>query len=591
MAAAGGSGNNPLYDDNPLVKRTPPPLPSDRSMLASPPPLGALPASRGAVLRGVRGSIGAFVATGGRTFDVEVAGANASPSEKPSNEPAAAETSDAEKAAEVLAAVRKAQAVASENPANFRTNPSAIDIVPAATACSLLKDIVMRADQAAAVYIFGGGTVKLQTSFPRPENVSRMTTDEMKLAWEKAEESISKTEKLVCHFTDLEGAGWILGTDSPGFRASKVGQGGGGVYVSSAGPHQLDWEQYHGGKFRETTGKALWGEKWEELLEDGVCANKVDMVFFIRIPEVWYTQAAPIPGRPLARVIPSSTLYEEDDDHYLQKNRIVKSYVLKRGAGTGPPHLEIQGEGAPEQQDVSMKLKFAALSGLLIFAQLMAVVAIVVATIAPGCQTNNDCDRPGTFCAPPNGWYDGGCSLYKQMDPANTLSLDQIAESCAGRGWFTPGDEGQALVSGGGRCQFCGDDSGWGLPDNSTAFCANEEIWRAEFCDLHTGWAIPAAAGLSPGDTAPQVKKCAHPACRACKDVPGFGVPAKVWMNQEDRHDGDQMWGVTDWFTTFTGTIGSMKTSDGLALAVCSMIVSFSLAVSHSTVTPARPLR
>ena len=359
----------------------------------------------------------------------------------------------------------------------------------------------MHADQAAAVYIFGGGTVKLQTSFPRPENISRMTADEMKLAWEKAEENISKTEKLVCHFTDLEGAGWILGTDSPGFRASKVGQGGGGVYVSSAGPHQLDWEQYHGGKFRETTGKALWGEKWEELLEDGVCANKVDMVFFIRIPEVWYTQAAPIPGRPLARVIPSSTLYEEDGEHYLQKNRIVKSYVLKRGVGSGAPHLIIKGEEAPEQKSVSMKLKFAALSGLLILAQLMAVVAIVVATIAPGCQTNNDCDRAGTFCTPPNGWYDGGCSLLKQMDPANTLSLDQIAESCAGRGWFIPGDEGNALVSGGGRCQFCGDDYIWGLPDNSTAFCANEEIWRTEFCDVQTGWAPPAAA---PGDTAPR---------------------------------------------------------------------------------------
>jgi hypothetical protein len=51
-------------------------------------------------------------------------------------------------------------------------------------------------------------------------------------------------------------------------------------------------------------------------------------------------------------------------------------------------------------------------------------------------------------------------------------------------------------------------------------------------------------------------------------------------MNQEDRADGDQMWGVIDWFSVFTGTIGSMKNSDGFALIICSMIVSFSLAVS-----------
>ena len=206
------------------------------------------------------------MSTAGPTFDVEAAdhggsaaatgssshatsAGRASPPIAASSAPAAA---PAKSEAEMLAAIRKAQARFSENPANFH--------------------------QAAAVYILGGGEVKLQDSFPRPENVSRMTRSEMQLAWEKAEETISKTEKLVCHFTDLTGAGFILGTDSPGFRASTVGQGGGGVYVASAGPHQLDWEQYQGGKFRETTGRALWGEKWHELLEGEKCANKVDML-------------------------------------------------------------------------------------------------------------------------------------------------------------------------------------------------------------------------------------------------------------------------------------------------------------------------
>ena len=40
-----------------------------------------------------------------------------------------------------------------------------------------------------------------QKTFPRPENVSRMTNEEMKTAWEAAEGTITSNEKLVCHFT------------------------------------------------------------------------------------------------------------------------------------------------------------------------------------------------------------------------------------------------------------------------------------------------------------------------------------------------------------------------------------------------------
>lgn len=507
------------------------------------------------------------MSTAGPTFDVEAAdhggsaaatgssshatsAGRASPPIAASSAPAAA---PAKSEAEMLAAIRKAQARFSENPANFH--------------------------QAAAVYILGGGEVKLQDSFPRPENVSRMTRSEMQLAWEKAEETISKTEKLVCHFTDLTGAGFILGTDSPGFRASTVGQGGGGVYVASAGPHQLDWEQYQGGKFRETTGRALWGEKWHELLEGEKCANKVDMLFFIKIPEMWFTQAAAIPGRPLARVIPSSALYEHDGHHYLQKTRIVKSYVLKKGASTEAPDLIIQGETAAEQQSLSMKLKFAFLSGAMVTIQAFALIAIVVATVAPPCRTNADCSRRGTFCSPPNGWYAGGCLLLKEIEGSTP------AANACGVGKLLTGGEDQVLVNGGGRCQFCGDDSSWGLPDNSTLFCEDEVFWRVEFCDEDSGFRplLPLDAGL---DTEARLlgqpsRPCPHPACRACKDIPGFGVPAKIWLNQPDRLDGNQMWGVVDMLSTFTGSIGSMKTSDFASLILCSGIVSFSLAVSQ----------
>ena len=68
----------------------------------------------------------------------------------------------------------------------------------------------------------------------------------------------------------------ILGKGSRGLRASTAGQHGGGLSFCLAPPHELGWAPYTGGKFRATVGKALWGEKWQLVLEGGPDADKIE---------------------------------------------------------------------------------------------------------------------------------------------------------------------------------------------------------------------------------------------------------------------------------------------------------------------------
>ena len=68
-----------------------------------------------------------------------------------------------------------------------------------------------------------------------PENVSRCTKEEMQGLWDAAINNIKHSETLVLHFTSLESCKLILSKKSHGLRASKVGQGGGGVSVVYAG--------------------------------------------------------------------------------------------------------------------------------------------------------------------------------------------------------------------------------------------------------------------------------------------------------------------------------------------------------------------
>ena len=70
----------------------------------------------------------------------------------------------------------------------------------------------------------------------------------------------------------------------------------------------------------------------------------------------------------------------------------------------------------------------------------------------------------GTFCTP----------LGKTISPA--FSHDERE--------YSPGKvQGSFYWLGGGRCQYCGDDSHWGLSADSVAFCGDETYWQTDFCD------------------------------------------------------------------------------------------------------------
>lgn len=404
--------------------------------------------------------------------------------------------------------LRKVLTLWSENPANFH--------------------------QAACVFLLGGKEGKRSSKFPRPENISRMTNTEMKLAWEAANSSISKNERLVCHFTSMESASVILGVDSPGFRASVVGQGGGGFFVCSVGPHELEWEQYQSGNFRQRTGRELWGEKWEHLLEGGKDADKVEMVFFIKIPAPFYEQGRSIPGRKLARIITPEVLYEYDGYHWLQKEKIVKSYVLVRDA----PELKIVGEGPPPESSSQLKWSFAGLSALMVIFQALAMLAIIFNTKIPSCVTNLQCERVGWYCT--------------------------------------------AIGDNSGRCEPC---AYAGDPDhlnelNAEGFCANETQFSADYCDR----------SIADGE-----KTCAHPACRACpdQDAPGWGLSYRkaistgngnvglevmAWKGKWATHAGNSTWGITSEHTFVRDNVQAMKLSDFAMLFIVATVVSFSLA-------------
>eukprot|EP01045_Picozoa_sp_COSAG04_P050768 COSAG04_NODE_20742_length_387_cov_0.895833_1_plen_100_part_01 len=100
----------------------------------------------------------------------------------------------------------------------------------------------------------------------------------MKSTCESLEErECARVEQLVYHYTDIESAKLIIGVGSPGFRASKVGQGGGGFYVVTDGPHEMGWDQHQGGEFRATVGRELWGEKAADVAANGKDAHKLDV--------------------------------------------------------------------------------------------------------------------------------------------------------------------------------------------------------------------------------------------------------------------------------------------------------------------------
>merc|ERR1712176_842334 len=115
------------------------------------------------------------------------------------------------------------------------------------------------------------------------ENISRMTSKEMQRLYDKLLLETAKFETLVCHFTSRSTVNLILERGSKGLRASKVGQCAGGLSVCRVSPSKVGWEAYGSGEWRPTVGKALFGQKWEAVLEGNEHADKLDCVIFLRI--------------------------------------------------------------------------------------------------------------------------------------------------------------------------------------------------------------------------------------------------------------------------------------------------------------------
>ena len=72
--------------------------------------------------------------------------------------------------------------------------------------------------------------------------------------------------------------------------------------------------------------------------------TRLDVVFFIAVPQLWIDGAFTVPGRKLIRIIKKDMLHDPDDGfHYLKKKNIKKVYVLKKDA-----ELKVDCEPWPE---------------------------------------------------------------------------------------------------------------------------------------------------------------------------------------------------------------------------------------------------
>lgn len=127
------------------------------------------------------------------------------------------------------------------------------------------------------------------------ETAGRFTAEEFENTCTALTNKLSRSEELVCHFTTLESAKFILASGSHGLRASKAGQvtlhvaprsyrdrteivpishgtcnpsplcqAGGGLSICVEMPHQLGWDKHRGGEFLATVGKKLWGDKADD---------------------------------------------------------------------------------------------------------------------------------------------------------------------------------------------------------------------------------------------------------------------------------------------------------------------------------------
>mmetsp|Transcript_32119 Transcript_32119/g.95847 ORF Transcript_32119/g.95847 Transcript_32119/m.95847 type:complete len:314 (+) Transcript_32119:87-1028(+) len=156
------------------------------------------------------------------------------------------------------------------------------------------------------------------------ETAGRFTAEEFESTCKYETNKLSRSEELVCHFTTLESAKFILASGSHGLRASKVGQAGGGLSICVEMPHQLGWDKHRGGEFLATVGKKLWGDKADDA------PAGVQVCLLLKIRKSMMDAAKTVPGRPAIRIIELEDLGDQkpDKNYYLSKERIVKAYNL-----------------------------------------------------------------------------------------------------------------------------------------------------------------------------------------------------------------------------------------------------------------------
>ena len=141
---------------------------------------------------------------------------------------------------------------------------------------------------------------------------------------------------------------FILAQGSRGLRASTAGQHGGGLSICLTGPHLLNWEPYSGGKFRATIGKSLWGEKWQNVLEGGCDADKIEecvtacfcdgcnwqtwqVLLVLKMPRDLMHDKYRLVGRHDVMILPPTVLQQHSDgNHYFDKSNILKVYILTK---------------------------------------------------------------------------------------------------------------------------------------------------------------------------------------------------------------------------------------------------------------------
>ena len=87
------------------------------------------------------------------------------------------------------------------------------------------------------------------------ENIARFTEAEMRAAHNGVMNTLARNETLVFHYTSRQSATLILAPEGNGLRASSAGQMGGGLSVCMKPPHEMGWEQWAGGRFREVLHK------------------------------------------------------------------------------------------------------------------------------------------------------------------------------------------------------------------------------------------------------------------------------------------------------------------------------------------------